>query len=93
MVRGEHHSAIEQSSQGRQARPEVKECTTFSISIETESRCTVAAHLERSAATELARSEADRRRTGRMFLAGSERPCRGNIVVIVDDKDTTLQLH
>jgi hypothetical protein len=50
----------------------------------------VASHLDRAAATELARSEAHRRRTGRMFLAGSERPCRGDIVVIVSDKDKTL---
>ena len=33
-----------------------------------------------------------RRRTGRMFLAGSERPCRGDIVVIVNDNDKTLQV-
>ena len=53
---------------------------------------TVAAHLNRDAAAELARAEAHRRKIGRMFLAGSERPCRGDIVVIVDDKDTTLRV-
>ena len=53
---------------------------------------TVAARLDRDAAAQLARLEASRRRTGRMFLAGSERPCRGDIVVIVDDKDTTLRV-
>lgn len=41
------------------------------------------AQLDREAATELARSEARRRRTGRMFLAGSQRPCR-EVVVIVE---------
>lgn len=44
----------------------------------------VGAHLEREAATDLARAEARRRRSGRMFLAGSERPCRGGVVLIVD---------
>jgi len=53
---------------------------------------TVAAQLDRDAAAELARLEASRRHAGRMFLAGSERPCRGDIVVIVDDKDTTLRV-
>ena len=53
---------------------------------------TVASRLDRAAAAELARSEAHRRRTGRMFLAGSERPCRGDIVVIVNDNDKTLQV-
>lgn len=42
------------------------------------------AHLDREAATDLARAEARRRRSGRMFLAGSERPCRGGVVVIVE---------
>jgi hypothetical protein len=51
---------------------------------------TVASQLDRAAAAELARTEAHRRRTGRMFLAGSERPCRGDIVVIVNDKDKAL---
>ena len=51
---------------------------------------TVAAHLDRERATELARSEARKRRAGRMFLAGSERPCRGDVVVIVDEHDATL---
>ena len=50
----------------------------------------VAAHLDREEATELARLEARRRRAGRMFLAGSERPCRGDVVVIVDEHDATL---
>jgi hypothetical protein len=45
---------------------------------------TLATHLDRDAATDLARVEARRRRSGRMFLAGSERPCRGAVVVIVD---------
>ena len=52
---------------------------------------TVAARLNRNAAADLARAEAQRRRVGRMFLAGSERPCRGEIVVIVADGDRTLQ--
>jgi len=52
----------------------------------------VASCLDRAAAAELARTEASRRRTGRMFLAGSERPCRGDIVVIVNDNDKTLQV-
>jgi hypothetical protein len=55
------------------------------------SALTVATQLDRAAAAQLARTEAHRRRTGRMFLAGSERPCRGDIVVIVSDKDKTLQ--
>ena len=42
------------------------------------------ARLDREAATELARAEARSRRAGRMFLAGSERPRRGGIVVIVE---------
>ena len=45
---------------------------------------TLGAALDREAATELARTEARRRRAGRMFLAGSERPRRGAVVVIVD---------
>jgi hypothetical protein len=52
---------------------------------------TVASHLDRATAAELARSEAHRRGTGRMFLAGSERPCHGDIVVIVNDNDKTLR--
>ena len=56
------------------------------------SALTVASHLDRAKAAELARTEAHRRRTGRMFLAGSERPCRGDIVVIVNDNDNTLQV-
>jgi hypothetical protein len=56
------------------------------------SALTVASHLDRAAAAEVARTEAHRRRAGRMFLAGSERPCRGDIVVIVNDKDKSLQL-
>jgi len=45
---------------------------------------TIGARLDRESATELARAEARRRRSGRMFLAGSERPCRGGVVVIVE---------
>ena len=45
---------------------------------------TLGARLDREAAADLARAEARRRRSGRMFLAGSERPCRGGIVVIVE---------
>jgi len=45
---------------------------------------TLGARLDREAATELACAEARRRRAGRMFLAGSERPCRGAVVVIVE---------
>ncbi len=45
---------------------------------------TLGARLEREAAVDLARAEARRRRAGRMFLAGSERPCRGGVVVIVE---------
>jgi hypothetical protein len=52
---------------------------------------TVAAHLDRDRAAELARSEARRRRSGRMFLAGSELPCRGDVVVIVDERDPSLR--
>jgi hypothetical protein len=55
------------------------------------SALTVASQLDRAAAAQIARTEAHRRRTGRMFLAGSERPCRGDIVVIVNDRDKTLQ--
>ena len=44
----------------------------------------VASRLDRDAAAEVARSEARRRHIGRMFLAGSERPCRGGVVVIVE---------
>ena len=51
---------------------------------------TVGARLEREAATELARAEARRRRAGRMFLAGSERPRRGGVVVIVDAEHAPL---
>ena len=54
---------------------------------------TVASCLDRAAAAKLARTEANRRRAGRMFLAGSERPCRGDIVVIVNDNDNTLQVR
>ena len=50
----------------------------------------VATRLDRDAAAACARNEAQRRRTGRMFLAGSERPCRGNIVVIVAEHDSSL---
>ncbi len=45
---------------------------------------TIGARLDREAAADLARAEARRRRSGRMFLAGSERPCRGGVVVIVE---------
>jgi hypothetical protein len=48
------------------------------------SRQMVAASLDRDAAAELARCEARRRHAGRMFLAGSEPPCRGGLVLIVD---------
>ena len=48
------------------------------------SRQMVAASLDRDSAAELARTEARRRHSGRMFLAGSETPCRGGLVVIVD---------
>lgn len=45
---------------------------------------TLGARLDREAAAELARAEARHRRAGRMFLAGSERPCHGGVVVIVE---------
>jgi hypothetical protein len=43
----------------------------------------LAGGLAREAACELARSEARRRRVGRMFLAGSEQVARGELVLIV----------
>ena len=86
MVRGEYHSVSGRRG-GREHPTGGSACTTFSISIATELGADGrASRLDRSAAAELARTEADRRRAGRMFLAGSERPCRGNIVVIVNDK-------
>lgn len=52
---------------------------------------TVAARLDRAGAAELARAEARRRRSGRMFLAGSELPCRGDVVVIVGTGERTAR--
>jgi hypothetical protein len=43
----------------------------------------LAGGLAREAACQVARSEARRRRVGRMFLAGSE-PARGEMILIVD---------
>ena len=50
----------------------------------------VGSGLDRESATELAREEARRRHAGRMFLAGSERPCRGGVVLIVDPAETAV---
>jgi len=44
----------------------------------------LATALARESAVAFARSEARRRRVGRMFLAGSERPRAREIVVIVE---------
>jgi len=44
----------------------------------------LASMLDRDAAAALARDEARRRHGGRMFLSGSEQPCRGGIVLIVE---------
>ena len=52
---------------------------------------TVGARLDRATATDLARAEARRRRSGRMFLAGSERPCRGGVVIIVEAQPAPLR--
>ena len=46
----------------------------------------IAAGLEREAACELARAEASRRHSGRMFAAGSDLTPVGNVVLIVDSK-------
>jgi hypothetical protein len=43
--------------------------------------------LRRESAVAVARSEARRRRVGRMFLAGSERPRAGELVVIIESAD------
>jgi hypothetical protein len=40
----------------------------------------------RDSAVAVARTEARRRRVGRMFLAGSERPRAGEVVVIVESQ-------
>ncbi|MGH2986158.1 MAG: hypothetical protein ACRDLO_05675 [Solirubrobacterales bacterium] len=88
MVRGEHLSRRKGRRGG--TPPEVHMYDVLYLDHEG-SALTVASQLDRAAAAQLARTEAHRRRTGRMFLAGSERPCRGDIVVIVSDKDKTLQ--
>ena len=44
----------------------------------------LASKLERDAAATLAREEARQRHGGRMFLSGSEQPCGGGVVLIVD---------
>jgi hypothetical protein len=44
----------------------------------------VATGLARDDACELARTEARRRRVGRMFLAGSEQSPRGEMILIVE---------
>lgn len=44
----------------------------------------VAASLARDAACELARVEAERRKVGRMFLAGSVQNPSGDVVLIVE---------
>jgi hypothetical protein len=46
----------------------------------------VAGSLERASAVAVARSEARRRRVGRMFLAGSETGRGGALVVIVESR-------
>jgi hypothetical protein len=46
----------------------------------------LATALGRDSAVALARTEARRRRVGRMFLAGSERPRAGEVVVIVESQ-------
>ena len=49
----------------------------------------IAAGLDRDAACELARTEADRRHIGRMFAAGSDLTPVGDVVLIVDSKQQT----
>jgi hypothetical protein len=49
----------------------------------------VATSLERQSAIAVARDEAQARRIGRMFLAGSETPPRGRAVLIVDSGGET----
>lgn len=44
----------------------------------------LAAGLSGDAAATLARNEAKRRNAARMFGAGSETPCRGRVVLIVE---------
>lgn len=44
----------------------------------------IASMLERDAAAALARREARQRHGGRMFLSGSEQPCGGGVVLIVE---------
>ena len=53
---------------------------------------TLGVRLDREAATDLARAEARRRRSGRMFLAGSERPSRGGVVIIVEAEQARLRV-
>jgi hypothetical protein len=92
MVRGEYLSDAQGEPLERDHPPEVAMYDVLYLDRQG-SALKVASRLDRSTAAELARSEANRRRTGRMFLAGSERPCRGDIVVIVNDNDRTLQVH
>ena len=50
----------------------------------------IATALNREAACELARSEASRRHTGRMFAAGSDLTPVGDVVLIVDSKQQAV---
>ena len=45
--------------------------------------------LERDAAASVARQEARQRHGGRMFLSGSEQPCGGGLVLIVETAQQT----
>jgi hypothetical protein len=54
-------------------------------------RETVATHLERDAACDLARTEARRRSVGRMFLAGSELPAQGGLILIVHEAEASVR--
>jgi hypothetical protein len=48
----------------------------------------LAAGIDREAAISIARAEARKRRAGRMFAAGSSAATAGNLVLIVDSRDT-----
>ena len=49
----------------------------------------LAAGIGRDAAINIARAEARKRRAGRMFAAGSSAATVGNLVLIVDARDTS----
>jgi hypothetical protein len=50
----------------------------------------LAAGLHSDAAADVAREEAKRRHAARMFGSGSEPPCQGRIVLIVETDSTKL---